>query len=65
MSEQKTIMISSEMVSAGLAVFELQQDSLPNFLLVEEVYRSMERVRRLESSRAKVGTAPSLDHDAY
>src|SRR5882757_4096238 len=62
-SELEEIVISYEMVSAGLAVLDDLKDSLPNFGLAEAVYTAMEIARRRDS-RSMGQIVPSSDSSA-
>ena len=58
------VKVSASMLFAGDSTYEQYQESLPSFLLVEELYKSMELARRLDCSHAKDEKALNEVRDA-
>ena len=61
---ENTIFISYETAWAGLGTYEELKDSFPDYLLVKEIYKSMESARLLAQSPATDEMGQSEDHNA-
>ena len=62
MTENNSIEVTSEMVDAGLTVYEQLHETYASYLLVEEVYKAMWKHRKA-SSAAETSSSKNDDLD--